>query len=71
MPVGPPADISSLAETSPVPPLSAVTVPSSREEIDDPEIARLHTASALTTLEKVVAWSGTLVPQPGQSPGPR
>jgi SagB-type dehydrogenase family enzyme len=60
------ADLPSLAETGQVPPLSVETVPSSVEEIDYPEITRLHTASALTTPEEVAAWRGTLPPPPAQ-----
>ena len=69
--LGQPAAVLSLAETDQVPPLSAETEPSSREEIDYPEMARLHTASALTTPEEVVAWRGSLTPKPAPSPGPR
>jgi SagB-type dehydrogenase family enzyme len=47
------------------------TAPSSREEINYPEIARLHTASALTTPEEVQAWQGTLATQPAPSAGSR
>ena len=70
-PLGPPADLLSLAETEQVPPLSVEIETSSRGEIDYPEIARLHTASALTTPEEVVAWRGALAPRPALSAGPR
>lgn len=71
VPLGAAALPSASGGTAQVPPLSVATVPSSVEEIAYPEMARLHTASALTTAEEVVAWRGTLTPQPGQSPGPR
>ena len=70
VPLGPPADRLSLAETDHVPPLSAETEPSSVQEIDYPEMARLHTASTLTTPEEVVAWRGPLAPRPAPRPGP-
>ena len=69
--LGQPVDLLSLAETDQVPPLSAEIELSSREEIDYPEIARLHTASALTTPEEVVAWRGFLTPKPVPSAEPR
>jgi SagB-type dehydrogenase family enzyme len=57
-------------ETDRVPPLSVEMDLSSREEIDYPEIARLHTASALTTPEEVLAWrvpgAGVTVSAPGR-----
>jgi SagB-type dehydrogenase family enzyme len=59
VPVGHPTDLPALGETDSVLPLSAETVPSAIEEIDYPEITRLHTASALTTPEEVVAWRGS------------
>ena len=65
--IGYATDLPSLAETGQVPPLSVETIPSSIEEIDYPEIARLHTASALTTPEEVVDWRGTLATPPAQS----
>jgi SagB-type dehydrogenase family enzyme len=70
-PLGQPVDLLSLEETDQVPPLSVEMELSSREEIDYPEIARLHTASALTTPEEVVAWRGSLAPRPAPSAGPR
>ena len=70
-PLGQPVDLLSLAETDQVPPLSAEIELSSRGEIDYPEIARLHTASALTTPEEVVAWRGFYTPRPAPSAGPR
>jgi SagB-type dehydrogenase family enzyme len=57
-PLGLPVGLRSLEDTDQVPPLSAEMDLSSREEIDYPEIARLHTASALTTPEEVLAWRG-------------
>jgi len=48
------------AEPEPVPPLSVETEPSTVEELDYPEMARLHTASTLTTAEEVVAWRESL-----------
>ncbi|MGQ4809231.1 hypothetical protein NKDENANG_02646 [Candidatus Entotheonellaceae bacterium PAL068K] len=53
-----------------VPPLSAETVASSRQQIDYPEIARLHASSALTTPEEVAAWRGALEAPPLQRAGP-
>ena len=70
-PLGQPAALRSLAETEQVPPLSVEIESSSRGEIDYPEITRLHTASALTTPEEVVAWRGSLAPRPALSAGPR
>ena len=70
-PLGQPATLRSLAETEQVPPLSVEIASSSRGEIDYPEITRLHTASALTTPEEVVAWRGSLAPRPALSAGPR
>src|SRR5215468_4408123 len=70
-PLGQPIDLLSLAETGQVPSLSAEIELSSRGEIDYPEITRLHTASALTTLEEVVAWRGSRAPRPAPSAGPR
>ena len=70
-PLGQPADLLSLEETDQVPPLSAEVDLASRGEIDYPEITRLHTASALTTPEAVVAWRGSFTPKPAPSAGPR
>jgi SagB-type dehydrogenase family enzyme len=70
-PLGPPAALLSQGDTEQVPPLSVELEPSSRGEIDYPEIARLHTASALTTPEEVVAWRGSLPSRPARSTGPR
>jgi SagB-type dehydrogenase family enzyme len=70
-PLGPPVDLLSLEETDQVPPLSVQIDLSSRDEIDYPEIARLHTASALTTPEEVVAWRGPLAPRLAPSAAPR
>jgi SagB-type dehydrogenase family enzyme len=70
-PLGQPADLLSLAETDQVPPLSVEMELSSREEIDYPEMARLHTASALTTPEEVASWRGPRAPRPAPSAGPR
>jgi SagB-type dehydrogenase family enzyme len=69
VPIGPPAAPRSLAETAPVPPLSVAMEPSTVQEIDYPEMARLHTASALTTPAEVVAWRRPLAPRPAPSPG--
>ena len=69
-PLGQPVGLLSLAETDQVPPLSVETEPSSVEEIDYPEMARLHTASALSTPEEVVAWRGPHAPTPALSAGP-
>lgn len=52
---------------APAPSLPVETEPASGEEIDYPEMTRLHAASALTTPEEVVAWRGILV----RSPEPR
>jgi SagB-type dehydrogenase family enzyme len=71
VPIGSSADLASLEEIGQVPPLSAETVPSSREELDYPEIARMHAGSALAAPEDVVAWRGTLATRPWQSAGPR
>jgi SagB-type dehydrogenase family enzyme len=70
-PFGQPAAWLSQAETAQVPPLSVEIDTSSREEIDYPEITRLHTASALTTPEEVMTWRGVLAPRPALSAGPR
>jgi SagB-type dehydrogenase family enzyme len=70
-PFGPPADLRPLPDTGQVPPLSVEVEVSSREEIDYPEITRLHNASALTTPAEVAAWRGSLAPQPARSIGPR
>ena len=70
-PFGQPAALLSQVDTAQVPPLSVEVEVSSRGEIDYPEIARLHTASALTTPEEVVAWRGSLAPRPARSAGPR
>jgi SagB-type dehydrogenase family enzyme len=56
VPLGQPVGLLSPEATDQIPPLSVEMDLSSREEIDYPEIARLHTASALTTPEEVVAW---------------
>src|SRR4029450_1080738 len=71
VPVGQSVDLLSLEEIDQVPPLSAEVDLASRGEIDYPEIARLHTASALTTPEEVVAWRGFCAPRPAPSAGPR
>jgi SagB-type dehydrogenase family enzyme len=71
VPVGQSVDLLSLEETDQVPPLSAEVDLAWRGEIDYPEIARLHTASALTTPEEVVAWRGFCAPRPAPSAGPR
>jgi SagB-type dehydrogenase family enzyme len=63
-PLGQPADQRSLAEIDQMPPLSAEIESASRGEIDYPEIARLHTASVLTTPEEVVAWRESFTPTP-------
>jgi SagB-type dehydrogenase family enzyme len=81
-PLGQPVDLRSLTETDQVPPLSLELEISSREEIDYPEITRLHTTSALTTPEEVVAWrgvcagatasaQGAALPRPAPSSAPR
>jgi SagB-type dehydrogenase family enzyme len=70
VPLGQPVALLSLAETDHVPPLSVETEPSSVQEIDYPEMVRLHTASALTTPEEVAAWRGPRAPRPAPSPGP-
>jgi SagB-type dehydrogenase family enzyme len=70
-PCGSPAALLSLADPEPIPPLSVDLDVSSREEIAYPEIAQLHTASALTTPEEVVAWRGALTSRPARSAGPR
>jgi len=44
------------------------TEPTSVEELDYPEMARLHTASALTSPAEVVAWRGSLAPKAVPSP---
>jgi SagB-type dehydrogenase family enzyme len=64
-----PANLCSLAETDQVPPLSVEVDLTSRGEIDYPEIAHIHTASALTTPEEVVAWRGACAPRPAPSTG--
>jgi SagB-type dehydrogenase family enzyme len=71
VPVGQSVDLLSLEEPDQVPPLSAEVDLAWRGEIDYPEIARLHTASALTTPEEVVAWRGFCAPRPAPSAGPR
>jgi SagB-type dehydrogenase family enzyme len=82
VPLGQPVDLLSLEETDQMPALSVEIELSSIEEIDYPEIARLHTASSLTTPEEVVAWRGSragatasaqgaALPRPVSSPGPR
>jgi SagB-type dehydrogenase family enzyme len=70
-PLGQPVDLLSLEEIAQVPPLSVEMDLSSREEIDYPEMARLHIASALTTPEEVAVWRGPRAPRPAPSPGPR
>src|SRR5262249_21188047 len=81
-PLGQPVDLLSLEEIDQVPPLSAEVDLAARGEIDSPEIARLHTASALTTPEEVVDWrgfragatasaQGAALPRPAPSAGPR
>ena len=62
--LGQPVELLSLEETDQVPPLSVEMDLASRGEIDYPEMARLHTASALTTPEEVVAWRGPIAPRP-------
>jgi SagB-type dehydrogenase family enzyme len=71
VPVGQSVDLLFLEEIDQVPPLSAEVDLASRGEIDYPEIARLHTASALTTPEEVVAWRGFCAPRPAPRAGPR
>jgi SagB-type dehydrogenase family enzyme len=71
VPLGSPAAPRALQERDAVSPLSVETVPSSGEQIDYPEMARLHTASALTTPEEVVAWRGPLAPRLAPSAGAR
>jgi len=70
VPLGQPVDLPSLAKTDQVPPLSLEIEISSRGEIDYPEITRLHTDSALTTPEEVVAWRGVYTHGPAPSSGP-
>jgi SagB-type dehydrogenase family enzyme len=50
--------------TAPAPSLPVETESASSEEIDYPEMTRLHAASALSTPEEVVAWRGALVRPP-------
>ncbi|HEY7495361.1 MAG TPA: SagB/ThcOx family dehydrogenase [Candidatus Tectomicrobia bacterium] len=69
MPIGHPAVLPEPTEMQQVPPLSVETVPSTVEELDYPEMARLHAASTLATPEAVVAWRGTLTAPHGQSAG--
>src|SRR5262245_34550909 len=66
----PAALLSQAADADPVPPLSVETEPSAVEELDYPEMARLHTASTLTTLEEAAAWRGSLAPMAAPSAGP-
>ena len=70
-PLGSPVDLLSLEDTDQVPPLSVEMDLASRGEIDYPEMARLHTASALTTPEEVVAWRGPIAPRPTPRTGRR
>ncbi len=71
VPCGQPTVLPPQEGTLQVPPLTAETVPSGREEIDYPEVVRLHASSALTTPGEVVAWRDTPQSRPGQHAGPR
>jgi SagB-type dehydrogenase family enzyme len=66
-PLGQPVPLLSLEATDQIAPLSVEVDPSRRGEIDYSEIARLHTASALTTPEEVVVWRGPRTPKPAPS----
>lgn len=68
VPLGPPAAPHARAATAPVPPLAVATEPSPVQELDYPEMTRLHTASALTTPEEVVAWRRPRAPRPAPRP---
>jgi SagB-type dehydrogenase family enzyme len=73
VPLGQPVDLRSPEATDQLPALSVEMDLSAREEIDYPEMVRLHTASALTTPEEVVAWrqpgAGATASAPGAGPG--
>jgi SagB-type dehydrogenase family enzyme len=68
---GQPTAPSALVESDQVPALTVETVPSSVEELDYPDMTRLHAASALTTPAEVVAWRGVLATKPASSTGTR
>jgi SagB-type dehydrogenase family enzyme len=69
VPLGPSAAPRALAATTPVPPLAVETEPSPVQEINYPEMTRLHTASALTTPQEVEAWRRPRAPRPVPHPG--
>ncbi|MFQ5838903.1 MAG: SagB/ThcOx family dehydrogenase, partial [Thermoplasmata archaeon] len=51
-------------EETELPPLETDVVPLSREEVDYPEIRRIHAASSLVSEEKVKSWKGHLRREP-------
>ena len=63
--IGPATTRSSQVIADPLPPLSleTETALTANEEIDYPEMSRLHSASALTTPGEVVAWQGVFEKQ--------
>ena len=63
VPVGKPEDTQSVSRPVEIAPLAAEAFGASSEEIEYPEILRLHDASSLTTEEEVVAWRGSSIPQ--------
>ncbi len=70
VPIGPPEDLPSPSSSDTVPLLDAETVASSQDEIDYPEITRMHAASVLSTSEEAMAWRETLAARPGPSTPP-
>jgi SagB-type dehydrogenase family enzyme len=70
-PIGPAGPLPLAGRVDHVPSLAVETVAGTNEEIQYPEMSRLHAASKLTAPEEVVAWRSPLPMPPGQHLGMR
>jgi len=70
VPIGRADTLPSPGGSAPVPPLTVETVPTA-DEIQYPDMSRLHAASALYTLDEVVTWRQPVAMSPGQRTGRR
>ncbi len=71
VPVGPAGQLSLAKSADHAQPLTMETVAATNEEIQYPEMSRLHAASELSTPEEVATWRSPLVTPPGQHLGAR
>jgi SagB-type dehydrogenase family enzyme len=71
IPIGQPGELGAKEDIDQVPSLAAEMVTTSHEEIQYPEMLRLHAASALRAPEEVAAWRRPVTLLRGQSSGTR